>query len=914
VRTAYFRPRGVLLALAVMLLVLFVSNRLLDVRTQKLIDEKYASVADEARATTKALIEAKRESVLFIALSLANDPTYLDAVEKGEAADFDLERFSDRLSLSTNYKNLWIQVSDYRGISLYRSWTKKRGDDLTAVRKDIVQMLAEPKIQSTISTGIFDMTFKAMVPLFKQERFMGTIEVIAKFNSIAEQLQDRGLSPVILVDKSYKEQITKPFTKMFVGDYYVANLNASETYRDYIAAHGVEALVHDPGRYIADKAANLLICRYVLQDVNGKEMGYFLLFHPLDAIDLGYIRFYHNAVLAFVSLLSFGVYLVIMLIGVRHNKEKTELENRLLSREVEEKDLALEEQHEFLQSVINGVNESVMVIDKDHNVLLANDYAKRFSSRTAVQDALRPKCHEMLHCLDHPCSGDHTPCPLDKTFELNRSVQMVHRHTVSDGEAHYVELTTTPLFNKQGELYAIVEMGHDITEHLRTQKVLETQKDELDYQAHYDSLTSLPNRVLFFDRLERSIENAKRYDHQVALIFIDLDHFKEINDSLGHDAGDYILKETADRLKGTIRKSDTVSRLGGDEFTMILERVHNVHEIIDLVQVLLKKVKQPHEYKNNKLYCGASIGISIYPDNGLSAQELLRNADAAMYKAKSSGRNTYSFYTQAMTEKAYERVVLESKLREAIKNSAFVMFYQPQVHIGTKRIVGFESLARWIEADGSIVVPERFIPLSEQTGLIVDIGRIILESVFTQAVAWHGRGIDFKKIAVNISTKQLKDPDFIPTVKRLLRQTQCRPEWIEFEITESFIIEDIHEAVATLNAIRKMHIDISMDDFGTGYSSLAYLKQLPINKLKIDKSFIEEIPDDENDKTITRAIINLALNMNIDVIAEGVETRTQEAFLQENGCDLAQGYRYSKPLPAEAIDDETLRQPVGVAD
>ena len=343
--------KNVILAILVLLFIVLVSHLLLNIRTKSLINEKYTDVSDEIQFTTKSYIDAKKESILFIALSLANDPRYVNAIESSSNSDFKLDKFSENLQQKTEYKNVWIQISDSKGISLYRSWTKKRGDDLTKVRKDIIQMIQDPKIKLTISTGIFDMAFKAMVPIFKNEKFMGTIEVISKFNSIAIQILNNGFEPVVLVDKSYKDQIKKPFTKMFIDDYYVANLNASKSNQQYIKNYGIEKLIDDQDKYIIDHKNNKYITKYIQKDVNGKDMGYFILFYPLDNIQLGYIYFFHNAILVFIFLLMVGIYLMLQLVSSKHNKEKAELKNQLLSREVESKNIELEEQHAFLQNV-----------------------------------------------------------------------------------------------------------------------------------------------------------------------------------------------------------------------------------------------------------------------------------------------------------------------------------------------------------------------------------------------------------------------------------------------------------------------------------------------------------------------------------------------------------------------------------
>ncbi len=885
--------------------VVFLSHMLLNIRTEGLIKEKYNQTANEIQFTTRSYIDAKKESILFIALSLAQDSRYVDTITSSSKINFKLDRFTENLRRNTMYKNVWIQVSDSKGISLYRSWTEKHGDDLTKVRDEIVQMIRDPKIRSTISTGLFDMTFKAMVPIFRDNKFIGTIEVISKFNSISMQLLNNGYELVLLVDKSYKNQIKKPFTKMFLDDYYIANLNASKSNQNYIKNFGVEKLLQTKDKYIIDSENNKFITKYIQRDINGNNMGYFILFYPLDRIDLSHIYFFHNAILFFISFLIISIYLVLQLISSKYKKEKADLKNQLLAKEVDKKNIELEEQHNFLQNVINGIDQSVMVIDKEYNVLLANDAAKQFRDKNMVQDLSQSKCYELLHQKEDPCGSNENPCPLIDTFEKQKSVQRVHKYMTSSGEEKFIELTTTPLYNKNHEMYAVVELGHNITEHLKTQKVLEEQKDELDYRAHYDALTSLPNRVLFLDRLKHSMEIAKRDNNKVALVFIDLDHFKEINDSIGHHAGDYILQKCAKRLQSILRKIDTVSRFGGDEFTVILEKMDNENEIVDIVLHIINKLKEPYLYEHRKLYCGASVGISIYPENGNTHQELLKHADAAMYKAKENGRNTYSFYTKAMTQKAHERVMQETKLRESIKNDSFVVHYQPLINISTHEVIGYEALLRCIELDGTIIYPVNFISIIEQTGLIIDIGKMILEKVFLQAVSWKKMNIDYEKISINISAKQLKDPEFLPFIEELLHNTKCNPDWIEFEIIESFIIDDIIEAINVLDKINKIGINISLDDFGTGYSSLSYLKRLPINKLKIDKSFIDDIPFDENDKIITKTIINLAQDMNLEVLAEGVETIEQENFLKKNGCTLAQGYLYSKPLSVDDINKKS---------
>lgn len=427
-------------------------------------------------------------------------------------------------------------------------------------------------------------------------------------------------------------------------------------------------------------------------------------------------------------------------------------------------------------------------------------------------------------------------------------------------------------------------------------------QEKLKFQAEHDALTGLPNRTLFLDRLNQSLKHAKRHQEKVAVLFMDLDHFKEVNDSLGHDIGDLLLIKVADLVQNTIRTSDTVARIGGDEFTIMIERIENNALIIDIMQKIINILKIPHNIGEHVLYTSFSIGVAVYPDDGHNADELLKNSDTAMYKAKSQGRNGYKFYTDDMTEKALQRVLLETSLRSAITNKEFEVYYQPQVDARNNKIIGMEALIRWNNPEKGLVSPIDFIPFAEESGFIIEIDKWVMHSVMNQASLWHSDERNIGRLSINISVILLSNTNFISYVKESLKQTKCDPQWLEFEITESYIMKDTQITIENLNQINKMGIKISIDDFGTGYSSLSYLKRLPIDKLKIDQTFIKDLNHDENDREIVRTIISMAKNLNMSVIAEGVETLEQKEYLLENGCNHIQGYLYYKPINVDEIN------------
>lgn len=386
---------------------------------------------------------------------------------------------------------------------------------------------------------------------------------------------------------------------------------------------------------------------------------------------------------------------------------------------------------------------------------------------------------------------------------------------------------------------------------------------------------------------------------QVAVMLIDLDRFKVINDTLGHAIGDRLLQEVAQRLTGCLREGDTVARLGGDEFMLLLPGVEHTKSTIKIVQKILETFKSPFYFNDHELHITTSIGIALYPDDGEDAQTLLKNADTALHRAKEQGRNNYQFYTSTMNATALERLSLEGKLRHALEREEFVVYYQPQVSLSTGQIVGMEALVRWRHPDLGLIPPMKFIPLAEETGLIIPLGFWVLRTACAQNKAWQKAGYPPLRVAVNLSTRLFKQQTFIQVVAQTLHETGLDPDYLELELTEGIIMENIETTITTLKELKKMGVHISVDDFGTGYSSLAYLKRFPIDTLKIDRSFVLDITTDPDDAMIAMLIINVAHHLKLRVIAEGVETKEQLAFLRSHGCDEIQGYLFSRPLPAE---------------
>jgi len=430
----------------------------------------------------------------------------------------------------------------------------------------------------------------------------------------------------------------------------------------------------------------------------------------------------------------------------------------------------------------------------------------------------------------------------------------------------------------------------------------------LHHQAYHDALTGLPNRLLFMDRLDQYIHKGHRNKSKIAVLFVDMDRFKEINDSLGHAFGDKAIKEVARRIESQIRETDTIARFGGDEFIMICNDIDNPIIVVNIIQKVMQSMADPIIVEDHSIYITLSIGISIYPDDADMAYDLLKNADAAMYKAKNDGRNTYRFYTEDMTEKAFARIKLESSLRQAIKDEDLILYFQPQFNAKTNTLIGMETLVRWEHSSMGFIPPSKFIPIAEDTGLIIPLGIWILKKGMQQIVQWHDDGLTPGTLAINFSMLQLQKHDFISMLEKMLNETMCKPQWIEVEITESQVMKNPEKTISTLQKISQLGIKIAIDDFGTGYSSLSYLKRFPINRLKIDRSFIQDIPEDEEDMAIVQAIIALAKSLNLDVIAEGVETEEQKDFLVKNGCKNIQGYYYARPIPADKIMEMLLKR------
>ena len=425
----------------------------------------------------------------------------------------------------------------------------------------------------------------------------------------------------------------------------------------------------------------------------------------------------------------------------------------------------------------------------------------------------------------------------------------------------------------------------------------------------HDTLTGLPNRMLFQDRIEQAISSARRHKTKLAVLLLDIDLFSRINESMGHDTGDGLLKAIANRLSNILRNSDTVgrpankmdnvtiSRLGGDEFSILITDLEDVDNIISVVRRIFEVMSSPFSLQGQEVCITLSIGISLFPTDSEETGSLLQKSDVAMHHAKEEGRNNYQFYSEGISTISYQHLMIESQLRHAVENQEFTLYYQPKIDVQTQSIIGAEALIRWIKSDGSIIPPFEFIPIAEHSGQIVQIGDWVLQDACKQAKVWLDMGIE-QKIAVNLSAQQFKDKQLLSKIENALSQSQLPPSLLELEITESTIMQNSDRTISTLQAIHNLGVSLSIDDFGTGYSSLSYLKRFPIDTLKIDRSFVKDIEHDPNDAAIVTAIIALAHSLHLNVVAEGVEEVVQVAFLRKLNCEMIQGFLYSKPLPA----------------
>jgi diguanylate cyclase (GGDEF)-like protein/PAS domain S-box-containing protein len=551
----------------------------------------------------------------------------------------------------------------------------------------------------------------------------------------------------------------------------------------------------------------------------------------------------------------------------------------------------------YLNAILNHSPALISVKDLNGNVVLASEHYKLMSQ--VGDDGIVGK-----NVFDvYPKDVAQTMWEIDlatkksqQTYEAE--LNLMHK----DGTQHTYLLVKFPLRDKQQQAFGVCTIGTDITERKLAESALREQQSRLNYMAFHDSLTSLPNRSLFYDRIYHGLARARRSNSRVALMLLDIDRFKNINDSLGHDAGDILLQAIANRLIEGVRDMDTVARLGGDEFVVVLEGIHDVEDVVFVANKLLSSLALPLEISGHSISTTVSIGVSLFPEDGGDTDELLKNADIAMYKAKEAGKNNCQFYTKGMNATAVNYLLLENDLRRAIEQQQLTLYYQPQVDLQTGEMTGVEALVRWLHPDRGIVSPAHFIPLAEETGLIVPIGEWVLREACRQQKAWLDAGKHVGKIAVNLSPRQFRQKNFPGKVEAILAEAHLDAKYLELEITESCAMEHAGETINQLNQLNQMGLYLAIDDFGTGYSSLAYLQRFPVHKLKIDRSFIHDIHEDANDAAIAKSIIGLAHNMQMCVIAEGVENEGQAEWLRTHGCDQAQGFFYAKPMTALQLE------------
>jgi len=559
---------------------------------------------------------------------------------------------------------------------------------------------------------------------------------------------------------------------------------------------------------------------------------------------------------------------------------------------------------ERAEVTLNSIGDAVMSTDESCAVSYLNAVAENLTGWSLTEAVGRP-VDEVFKLID---AGTRQPVlnPMalamreNKTAGLTPNCMLIRR----DGFELAIEDSAAPIHDRQGKVTGAVMVFHDVS----TARALSMRMLHL---AQHDSLTDLPNRILFNDRLTQAMALVRRHGKKLALLYLDIDRFKHVNDSSGHATGDRLLQSVAERLRACVRSSDTVSRQGGDEFVILLREVAHAQDAAVAAEKMLAVLGEPHRVDESELYVSASIGIVTYPEDGTNAEDLLKNADTAMYRAKDCGRNNYQFFRAEMNLDSLERQSLESDLRHALERREFVLHYQPKVNLRTYAITGVEALIRWRHPKRRLIRPSRFISIAEETGLIVPIGNWVLREGCRQAKAWQIAGLAPMNIAVNISAVELRAKDFVAGVRVILAETGLAARCLELEITETFLMQDVASTGLVLQELKDMGIQLALDDFGTGYSSLSHLKRFPIDTLKIDHSFVQDLTTDRGDASIVSTMVNMGKSLRMGVVAEGVETHEQCIFLKEQHCPEAQGFYFHEPMVAEEIAELFAHQKMG---
>ncbi len=555
----------------------------------------------------------------------------------------------------------------------------------------------------------------------------------------------------------------------------------------------------------------------------------------------------------------------------------------ITSRKKEEQELRLS------NAVFNNTSEGILITDAENNIISINPSFTDITGYTEAEvkgknpSILQSNKQEKMFYKE-----------MWHAMETKGMWQGEIWNRRKNGEIYPEWLSLGTVKDDKGSVINYIGLFSDITN-------IKKSEEEYRFLATHDPLTKLPNRILLNEQLEYALKRMQRHGDNIAVLYLDIDRFKEINDSLGHPAGDRLLEIMAGRFRDVLRAEDFVARVSGDEFVVILEEIKVASDAGRIAENILNAIKQPMTIDNHKVTVTTSIGIAMSPTDGSDSVLLLKNADSALYRAKEHGRNTYSYYSEELAAKNFELMYLHNALYNALEKEEFVVHYQPQINMKTNEVIGVEALVRWNSPEMGLVSPGRFIPVAEETGLIIPLGEWVLREACRQMRKWKMAGLCMEHMAVNLSGRQLLQENIVKIVQKVIEDTQMNPACLELEITESAVMQEEHH-VGKLDALKAIGIRLSIDDFGTGYSSLSRLKRMPIDKLKIDQSFVSGIPDEEDNAKITDVIIQLSRSLNMHVIAEGVETEIQKEYLIKNGCEYAQGFLYSRPLPPEELE------------